>query len=212
MRDVSHQNGAYRVRDVRKAFEVNVKRIGRSTRDDELGLMFLGQALDFIVVDCFGVIAHAVAHDIEITAGKIEVHAVREMAAVGKAHPHHRVARIQKAEQNGFVGLRTGVRLDIDSHFDTGGLAKELLGSLDGDAFHLIHILAAAVVALARITFGVLIRQKRPLSLHNRRRRVVFARDQLNVLFLTIRLSLNELPDFAIDSAIIANGGDKKRQ
>ena len=59
MRDVGHQNGTHRVRDIRKALEVNMQRISRSSGNDQLGLMFLGKTLDFVIVNSLGVIANA---------------------------------------------------------------------------------------------------------------------------------------------------------
>jgi hypothetical protein len=40
--------------------------------------------------------------------------------------------------------------------------AEQLLGAVDGQLFDFIHMLAAAVVALARVAFGVLVGQPLP--------------------------------------------------
>ena len=148
------------MRDIRKALEVNMQRISRSSGNDQLGLMFLGKTLDFVIVNSLGVIANAVTHNVEITAGKVQMHAVSQVTAIGQTHSHHGIARIQKSEKNSFVGLSAGVRLDIDGHLNACRLAKELLGAFNGNTLHLVNILAAAIIALSRITFGVLVRQK----------------------------------------------------
>ena len=198
MRDVGHEDGADGVRDFGKALEVDVQGISRGARHDELGLVFLGEALDFVVVDRFVVVTHAVAHHVEVAARVVQVHAVRQVAAVGQAHAHDGVTGLEQRKEHGRVGLRTRVRLNVDGHFHAGGLAKELLGALDGDAFDLVDVLAAAVVALARIAFGVLVGELAALSLHDGRRGVVFAGDHFDVLLLTVGFGLNELPDFAV--------------
>ena len=56
--------------------------------------------------------------------------------------------------QDGRVGLRARVRL----HVGVVG-AEQFLGTLDGQRLDVVDVLAAAVVALARIALGVLVRQ-----------------------------------------------------
>ena len=63
---------------------------------------------------------------------------------------------------------------------------EQLLGAVDGQLFGDIHELAAAVVALARIAFGVLVGQHRTLGLEHARAGVVFRGDQLDVIFLAL--------------------------
>ena len=50
-----------------------------------------------------------------------------------------------------------------------------------------VHILAAAVVALARIALGVFVGHHRALRLHHRRRHDVFRRDQLDLVALAAK-------------------------
>ena len=116
-----------------------------------------------------------------------------QVASVGQIHAEHRVAVLTQGGVHRIVGVGAAVGL----HIGVVG-PKELAGPFACDILHHVHTLAAAVIALSRITFGVLVRQKRTLSLHHCRRRVVFARNQLNVLFLTIRFGLNKFPDFAV--------------
>jgi hypothetical protein len=105
---------------------------------------------------------------------------VGQVAAFGQAHAHDRVARLGEGHQHGLVGLRTGVRLDV------GGFgAEQLLQAVDGQLLGDVDVLAATVVALARIAFGVLVGQLRALRFHDRLADVVFGGDQFDVLFLT---------------------------
>ena len=75
-------------------------RIGAAARDDHLRLVLLRQPLHFVVVDALVFLAHAVGNDLVGLAGKVELMAVREVAAVrqvqaqdgvaGRAAPRHR--------------------------------------------------------------------------------------------------------------------------
>ena len=50
---------------------------------------------------------------------------MRQVTAFGQRHAHHRVAGIQQTEENGHIGLSTGVRLNVDRHFHTDRFAEE---------------------------------------------------------------------------------------
>ncbi len=91
---------------------------------------------------------------------------------------------LQQRQVDGGVGLRAGVRL----HVGVVG-AEQLLGAVDGQLLGDVDVLAAAVVALARIAFGVLVGQHRALRLEHARAGVVLRGDQLDVLFLALALA-----------------------
>ena len=80
--------------------------------------------------------------------------------------------------------------------------AEELLRAVDGELLDDINIFAAAVPALLRIAFGVLVREHRALRLHDGGAGEVFARDQLDVFLLALAFEFNGLGDFGI------NGGE----
>ena len=62
-----------------------------------------------------------------------------------------------------------------------------------------VHVLAAAVVALARQALGVLVGQPAALRLEDRREDVVLAGDQLDVVVLATALALHRRPQLGID-------------
>ena len=198
VRHIDHQKSAHAVSDVGKALEVDSKRIGARACDDELGLVLLGQTFYLIIVNGLFFIVDAITDDVEVLAGKVDLHAVGEVTAIGKTHAHDRVAGIGDGHQHRFIGLCAGVRLHVDGHFDAGRLAEELLCPFNGNALDLINILAAAVVALAWIAFSIFIGELAALSLHHCRRSVVLARNKLNVLLLALHLCINEFPDLAV--------------
>ena len=78
---------------------------------------------------------------------------------------------------------------------DVGGISmKQLFRAVDRQSLGDVDELAPAVVALARIAFGVLVGELRPLRLQNARADVIFRRDQLDVLFLAPVFRRDRLP------------------
>ena len=124
------------------------------------------------------------------------MHAVGQMPAVSKRQSHESITGLENRKEHGRVSLRTRMRLHINRHFNTGWLAKELLGSFNGKTFNFVNKFAAAVVALARIAFGIFVGEAAPLSSHHCRRSIIFARNQLDVLLLALSLGINPLPEF----------------
>ncbi|MNN47594.1 hypothetical protein D3C81_1620220 [compost metagenome] len=125
-----------------------------------------------------------------------------QVAAVGQAHAEDGVAGIQQGEVDRRVGRGAGVRLDVGV---VG--AEQLFGAVDGDLLDLVDVLAAAVVALARIALGVLVGQPAALGLHDTLAGVVLRGDQLEVVFLTRVLGLHRGEQFiviALDLVVLA--------
>ncbi|MPN14888.1 hypothetical protein SDC9_162217 [bioreactor metagenome] len=119
---------------------------------------------------------------------------MREVTAFGQAHAHDRVARLAEGHQHSLVGLRTGVRLDV------GGIgAEQRLDAVDGDLLGNVDVFATTVVALARVAFGVLVGQLRALGFHDRLADVVLGCDQFDVIFLTLVLGRDGLPQFRVN-------------
>ena len=94
-----------------------------------------------------------------------------QVAALVQTHAQHCVPMLAQGLVYGEVGLGAGVGLNI------GVVGTEkLLGPLDGDVFHHVHALTAAVVTLARVARG----------------------NQLNVLLLAVVLSADGLSHLGI--------------
>ena len=107
---------------------------------------------ELVVVDGFGVLADPVADDAVELAGEVELVAVGEVAAVGEVEAEDGVTRLEDGHVGGGVGLGAGVGLDVDV---LG--AEELFGAVAGEVFDDVGELAAAVVALAGVAFGVFV-------------------------------------------------------
>ena len=69
----------------------------------------------------------AVADEVVEHAADVQLHAVREVAAVGQVEAEHRVARLERGEIDRRVGLRAAVRLHVG---ELG--AEQLLRPVDG--------------------------------------------------------------------------------
>src|SRR5690606_34837377 len=93
VRDVYHQQRAVVVRDARQAFKIDMQRVRRRARHDELGLVFPGQLLDLGVVQHF-VGVQAVRNEVVQFAGCVDRGAVGQVAAFGEAHAQHGIARL----------------------------------------------------------------------------------------------------------------------
>ena len=186
------------------AREVDDARVGAGADDDHLRLVLVRQPLQLLVVDPLVVLAHAVGDDRVELAREVERVAVREVAAVREVHAEHGVAGLQRREIDRHVGLRAGVRL----HVGVVG-AEERLGARDGQRLDHVHELAAAVVALAGIAFGVLVGEHRARGLENRLADEVLRGDELESLGLAAALAGDGGGDFGIVSASVRSIGER---
>ncbi|MCY1507838.1 hypothetical protein D9M68_421260 [compost metagenome] len=76
---------------------------------------------------------------------------------------------------------------------------KQLLAPFDSQALSHVDILATAVVALARIAFGVLVGEHRVLHFHDQGTGVVLGGDELDVIFLAVFFAENGLAQLGIE-------------
>ena len=116
------------------------------------------------------------------------------MAAVVEAQREDRVAGLEHRHVDRHVRLRARVRLDVRV---LG--AEELLRAVDRELLDLVDDLAAAVVALARVALGVLVRRHRADRLEHGRPREVLGRDQLDLAALPLELLAEQRRDVGVD-------------
>ena len=121
------------------------------------------------------------------------------MSAVAQVHAEHRVAGLQHSGVDRVVRHCPRVRLDVG----VLGIEKRLR-PLDGERFNSIDVLAAAVVALARVAFRVLVVKERTERLEHRRAGDVLGRDQLERVLLALELVADRGPHLGIDSVDLA--------
>jgi hypothetical protein len=108
---------------------------------------------------------------------------VGQVPARREIEAHKGVARLQQREEHRLVRLRAGMRLHIGERAieqPAGAFDRQRLGDVD--------IFAAAVVAPARITFGIFVGQDGALRLQDRPRHNILGRDQLDLFLLAGQL------------------------
>ena len=145
----------------------------------------------------------AVGGETVVAAREVHRRAVREMPALVQAHAEHRVAQLEQRRVRAEVGVGAAVGL----HVREAG-AEEPAGALAREVLHDVHLLAAAVVALARVAFGVLVREHAAHRLHDRRRREVFRRDELNGVALASKLLAQGVGDGRVGIGQIGQSHD----
>jgi hypothetical protein len=194
MRHIDHENRADFPGHIGETLKVDAQGIGRRPGDQDAWLVLARQRFHLRVIDRF-MLVETIGHNLEPLAGHVERHAMREMATLGEAHAHDRVAGFGKGHQHRLIRLRSGIWLDV------GGIgAKQLLQPIDRQLLGDIDVLATTVIALARVTLGILVGQLRALRRHHRVTDVVLGGNQFDVLFLTAILVLEHLPDLGVYS------------
>ncbi len=78
--------------------------------------------------------------------------------------------------------------------------AEQLFRSIDGKRFAVVHEPTATVVTLARVAFGIFVRQHRPLCRQNAGTRVVFRGDEFDMFLLTTALTGDYGSNFWVES------------
>ena len=130
-------------------------------------------------------LANAVGNDFVGLAGEVELVAVREVAAVRQVHAQDGVAGLQHGRVCCLIRLRARVRL----HIGVFG-AEEFLGALAREVLDDVGEFAAAVVALARIAFGILVGEDADGGFQHGFGGEVLARDQFQLGILALRFVL----------------------
>ena len=171
---VHHQRGSHLARDAREALEVDHARIGARSRDDEARAMLARQRFDLLVIDAAVVDPHAILHRLEQSSGERDRVPMRQVAAMGEAHPEQGRSRVRDREVRRQVRRRPGMRLDV------GVLRSEQrVETLEGQGFGNVHELAAHVVALARKALRILVVHHRAERFEDRRAGEVLGGDHL---------------------------------
>jgi len=84
MGHIDHQQRAHLVSDLAKAREVELARICRPAREQQLRAALAGGLSKGVHVDQAGLAIDLIGRDVVETAGHVDLHPVREVAAVGE--------------------------------------------------------------------------------------------------------------------------------
>ena len=193
MRHVDQQERADLVGDLAETPEVDDARIGRAAGDDHLGAVLAGELRHLLHVDPVVVAAHAIRHHLEPLAGHVDGRAVGQVPAGGEVEPHEGVAGRHQRHEGGGVGGGAGVRLHICE------TTSEKPGNpFDRQIFCDVDELAAAIIALARQAFGILVGEHRALRFEHRAADDVLRCDELDLVALAAELEPHRLGDLRI--------------
>ncbi len=167
-------------------FGVEPTRVGRRAGDDHLRPMLEGQGAHLVHVDAV-LGAGAVGDEVVEQAARVDRRTVGEMPAMVEAESEHRVAWLQERLVHAHVGVGARVRLDV-------GVVgtEEFLHPVDGELFDVVDDRIAAVVPLAGVSLGVLVREHGTDGGHHGRGGEVLAGDQLDAGRLALDLTLDE--------------------
>ena len=193
---VHHQVRAALLGDLPEAGEIDHAGIGRRTGDDHPRAVLQRKRAHLVVVDAPGGRIAAVGHDVVELAGEVRRTAVGQVSAVAQIHAHHGVAGLAQRQIGRVVRLGAAVGLHVCVL-----RPEELLRPVDAHVLDLIDKFAAAVVALARITLGILVGQHGAHRGHHRRGDDVLGRDQLQVGALTAQFTGHDVGDDRIGVA-----------
>ncbi len=116
------------------------------------------------------------------------------MSAGGEIETHEGIARLQQREKHGLIGLAAGIRLHIGEF-----AIEQTADALDREVLDDVDELAAAVIALARIAFGIFVGQHRALGFEHGLGDDVFRCDQLDLIALAAEFLADRVEDFGID-------------
>ena len=112
---------------------------------------------------------------------------------MGQVQSHERVAGLQYGQQHGGIGLSARVGLHVGVF-----CTEELADAVNSQLLNLVYHLAAAVVAMAGITLGILVGQVRTHGLHHLVADKVLTGNQLNAFQLALVLLLNQLENLVV--------------
>ena len=182
-----------RRRSSRKRFQSMTREYADAPATISFGLCSCASRSACVVVDELGLRIEPVGDDVEPLAANVDRRAVRQVPAVRQAHAEDGVARLAAPRRT-----RPGWPARPSAAARWRRRAEQLLGAVDRELLGDVDEFAAAVVALARIAFGVLVGELRALRRQHRRAGVVLGRDQLDVVFLPLVFARDRLPELGI--------------
>ena len=197
---VNHQEGTHLVSNLTHASIVPFAAISRTATNNQLWLILQSETFHLIIIHTACLLIQVVANRTIKDTGSIHMATVRKVASVVEVQTHERVTWFQHAEQHSGICLSTRVRLNIGK-FST----EQLLYALNGNRLHLVNHFASAVVALAWITFSILVGEARTLSCHHLVAHIVLTGNEFHSLYLSLMFLLDERKNFDVSFHFLKN-------
>ncbi len=114
MRHVDHEPGVDRVGDGAQGGEIEPAGIGRTTGDDHARPTVMRQRAHGVEIDAFGFAVHAIGDNTVVASGQRRRMAMADVTARRDIHRQDCIAKAEQSEKYAGVGVRAGMRLDID--------------------------------------------------------------------------------------------------
>ena len=160
--DVGQMVGADSVGCRLDTLKLHLTWVGGEPRDDDVRLERFRLLVEPFVVDVARLFVHLVLFDFVGLPSEVGRVAVAEVATVVQVERKDLIARFKNGRVDTHVRLRPGVRLDVNMV-----RPPQLFGTGNGEFLDGVGVLTAGVVTLSRVAFGVLVREGRPLGLHD---------------------------------------------
>ena len=193
MRHVHQVKRANFVGNLPHAGKIDDARIRAAPADDQLRPLFFRQLFQVVVIDGLGFFGHAIRNDAISLAGKIQMMAVSQVSAVGQVESEDGIAGLQHRRVGFHVGLGSGMRLHVGVF-----RSEQFLGPLARQLFHHVGKLAAAVVALAGISLGILVGEHRAHGLEHGLADKILGSNQLQTFVLAANFVVDGSGDLRI--------------
>src|SRR5579871_1091205 len=103
-----------------------------------------------------------------------------KMAASRQVQPQKGIARLHQGEKGRDIGGGPRMRLNV---CETA--SEKLRNTLNRQIFGNVDVLAAAIIALARLAFGIFVGEDRALRLEHRGADIILRGDQLDIVLLS---------------------------
>ena len=190
---VNHQQCSHLVGDGTHTGVIPVAAICAGTTDDEFWLFAKSHFFHHIIVNETVAFSHIIFAVVEHHTREIHWATMREVSAHCEVEAHKLVARFQASQEHCHIGLCARVRLHIGI-FST----EQFFDALDSNVFALVNALATAVIAMARIAFGILVGEATAHSFHHLRANEVFTCNQFHTFVLALIFLLDNVEDFVV--------------
>ena len=152
MRHVNHQDSTHLISNLAHAGIVPLAAVSRTATDDELRFVLKSELFHFIIIHASCLFLQVITDRLVDNAAGVDEGAVAEVAAMVEVQAHEGIARIEASQEDGRVSLSARVRL----HVSILG-SEKLADAVDSELLNFVHHLTSAIIALARITFGIFV-------------------------------------------------------
>ena len=191
---VHQQQGPDLVTDLAEPGEIQPARVGTAAHNDHLWLRAAGQVRHRLIVDLFRHPVDVKGREAVETARETQPVAVGKVSPMAQRHAQDGVARLQRGQIDGRVGINPRMGLDVGVF-----RPEQRFGPLDSQPLYCVGLLAPWKVAPARIPFHRQVGQQRALGGQDGLIHRTLRGDELDRTVLPDPLALQNGADLGVD-------------